>query len=166
MQANLERIRERREQDGDRGFTLIELLIVIVILGILAAIVVFAVQNLGKSSSQASCSSDQKTVEIAAETYKAQIGVYPGGTVPSSIHVTPATSADGLVGKVAGEATDIDKLLGTATSNSNTLGPWLKDVPVNTNHYAVGLKGSAGTIVIFNGSGTSASVATCNAVTQ
>ena len=47
---------ERRR--GTRAFTLIELLIVIVILGILAAIVVFAVQNLTSSSSQASCGSD------------------------------------------------------------------------------------------------------------
>ena len=52
MQASLERLRKRREEEGDEGFTLIELLIVIVILGILAAIVVFAVQNLTSSSSQ------------------------------------------------------------------------------------------------------------------
>ena len=49
MQDTLERLRSRRAELGDQGgFTLIELLIVIVILGILAAIVVFAV--LGKTT--------------------------------------------------------------------------------------------------------------------
>ena len=79
MQASLERLRRRREEEGDEGgFTLIELLIVIVILGILAAIVVFAVQNLTGSSTKASCGSDYKTVETAVEAYKAQLGDYPG----------------------------------------------------------------------------------------
>src|SRR5262245_21559667 len=77
MQATLERLRQRREERGDEGgFTLIELLIVIVILGILAAIVVFAVQNLTSQSAKASCGSDYKTVETAMETYKAQVGHY------------------------------------------------------------------------------------------
>src|ERR1700758_3177803 len=76
VQATLERLRERREQRGDEGgFTLIELLIVVVILGILAAIVVFAVQNLTGSAAKSSCGADYKTVETAAEAYKAQEGV-------------------------------------------------------------------------------------------
>ena len=55
MQASLERLRQRREEGREGGFTLIELLIVIVILSILAAIVVFAVQNLTSQSAIASC---------------------------------------------------------------------------------------------------------------
>lgn len=86
MQASLERLRRRREELGDEGgFTLIELLIVIVILGILAAIVVFAVQNLTGSSVQASCRSDFKTVESALETYKAQLGAYPTGATSGAV---------------------------------------------------------------------------------
>src|ERR1700722_9045033 len=81
MQASLERLRRRREEiDGEGGFTLIEILIVIVILGILAAIVVFAVQNLTSSSATASCGSDYKTTATAAEAHKAQMGGYPNAT--------------------------------------------------------------------------------------
>jgi general secretion pathway protein G len=61
---------------SEGGFTLIELLIVIVILGIPAAIVVFAVQNLAGSSAKSSCGADYKTVETGPEAaYKAQVGV-------------------------------------------------------------------------------------------
>ena len=116
MQATLERLHERREERGDEGgFTLIELLIVIVILGILAAIVVFAVQNLSSSSSKASCGSDQKTVETAVEAYKAQVGVYPGGTLPTGVTVgTPSTAAVGSYPAAA--AVGIDDLMSTYNS--------------------------------------------------
>ncbi len=102
MQASLERLRRRREDpESEGGFTLIELLIVIVILGILAAIVVFAVQNLSGQSSQAACGSDYKTVETAAEGYKAQIGVLPGRRASQQLgcragrHFTPPAAPSG-----------------------------------------------------------------------
>ena len=64
------RIREvKRDQSG---FTLIELLIVIVILGVLAAIVVFAVSAFNKNGQQAACKADFKNVEIADEAYFAK----------------------------------------------------------------------------------------------
>lgn len=109
MQASLERLRQRREELGDEGgFTLIELLIVIVILGILAAIVVFAVQNLTQQSATAACQSQYKTVETAMEAYKAQIGSYP------------ATGDTALTTTLEGTATGLD---------GSTDGPWLKDAP-------------------------------------
>jgi prepilin-type N-terminal cleavage/methylation domain-containing protein len=60
------------ERRRESGFTLIELLIVIVILGILAAIVVFAVGNTGKDSAKSACKSDAKTLETAQESYYAE----------------------------------------------------------------------------------------------
>ena len=88
MRASREQLRKRRAENGDEGgFTLIELLIVVVILGILAAIVVFAVQSLTSRVPQASCGSDYKTVETALEAYKAQMGNYPTGGGTATEHL-------------------------------------------------------------------------------
>ena len=77
-----ERYREiqMRRADGEspeHGFTLIELLIVIVVLGILAAIVVFSLTGVTGQSTQAACTSNGKTIEVAADAYQAEVGSYP-----------------------------------------------------------------------------------------
>jgi general secretion pathway protein G len=70
MKNNLmARLRGQRE---DEGFTLIELLIVIVILGILAAIVVFSVSGVQNNSKTSACQTNVKTVDTALEAYYAQ----------------------------------------------------------------------------------------------
>lgn len=61
---------------NDEGFTLIELLIVIVILGILAAVVVFAVGGITEKGETSACKADKKTLEVAVEAYYAQEGDY------------------------------------------------------------------------------------------
>jgi general secretion pathway protein G len=59
---------------ADHGFTLIELLIVIVILGVLAGVTVFAVQAFNNEGKEAACLADKKNVEVAAEAYYAKKG--------------------------------------------------------------------------------------------
>lgn len=61
---------------SDIGFTLTELLIVIVILGVLTGIVVFAVGAFSDRGEIAACKADMKTVESASEAYRAQAGNY------------------------------------------------------------------------------------------
>jgi general secretion pathway protein G len=70
----LQRLRDARR--NDEGFTLIELLIVIVILGVLAGIVVFAVNGITDRGQLAACRADVKTVQVASEAYYAKNGSF------------------------------------------------------------------------------------------
>ncbi|WP_281205431.1 prepilin-type N-terminal cleavage/methylation domain-containing protein [Streptomyces sp. Isolate_45] len=74
-----------RRQDG---FTLIELLVVIVILGVLAAIVVFSVRGLGDKGRGSAVAADAATLRTAEESFCAKHGHY--GTVDD-------LKADGLL---------------------------------------------------------------------
>lgn len=57
-----------------KGFTLVELLVVIVILGILAAVVVFAVNGISDKGQTAACDTDKQTLRTAVEAYRAKNG--------------------------------------------------------------------------------------------
>ena len=70
----IQRLQEKR---NEQGFTLIELLIVIIVLGILAAIVVFAVGNTRSEAAQNACKTEQKSFQLAAESVKTKTGSYP-----------------------------------------------------------------------------------------
>ncbi len=90
------------------GFTLIELLIVIVIIGILAAIVVFSVSGVSNKGASAACNQTLDETQVAVEAFYAQTGAYPASlaaVVPSFIKTLPSltgvtfsyASATGLV---------------------------------------------------------------------
>jgi prepilin-type N-terminal cleavage/methylation domain-containing protein len=79
---------EVQEEKQDKGFTLVELLIVIVILGILATVTVFAVRGITDQGKASTCKADSKTLQTAYEAYVAQYGgstipVTPGGVLPA-----------------------------------------------------------------------------------
>jgi type II secretion system protein G len=96
-----------KNRTEDKGFTLIELLIVIVILGILATVTVFAVGGITSRGQDSACAAERKTVEVALEAYFAQNGSYP------------ATQA-GLVGQFLREApTNHTTALGVITATGD-----------------------------------------------
>lgn len=98
MYTLVDRIQQARK--NQKGFTLIELLMVIVILGILAGVVVFAVNGIQDRGAKAACKADVKNVEVAMEANYAQTGVYPADSpddatakaavVPKFLHSWPA----------------------------------------------------------------------------
>lgn len=68
---------------SDRGFTLVEILIVIVILGILATVVVFAVRGTASQAASNACANEAKSMNSAFETYLAQ----------EKVRIVPASGA-------------------------------------------------------------------------
>ncbi|MFL6238892.1 MAG: type II secretion system protein [Actinomycetes bacterium] len=72
--AITQKIREARQNES--GFTLIELLIVIIVLGILAAVVLFALGTFKSDSASAACKTDGKDVETAETAYFAKHNAY------------------------------------------------------------------------------------------
>src|SRR3954462_6486583 len=61
----------RDARRNEAGFTLIELLIVIVILGVLAAIVVFSVRGITDRGATAACKANVSSINTAVEAYYA-----------------------------------------------------------------------------------------------
>ncbi|RKZ02663.1 hypothetical protein DRQ21_08055 [Candidatus Fermentibacteria bacterium] len=61
-----------------KGFTLIELMIVVVIIGILAAIAIPKFEDVTNSARYAACRSNLRNIAGALEFYAAENGNYPG----------------------------------------------------------------------------------------
>lgn len=110
----IDRLRARLDAGRqDDGFTLIELLIVIVILGILAAIVVFAVGGITDKGQTSACSGDKKTLQTAEESYFANKDAGNGSY---------GSMAQLVSSKSLAEASTLHSITVAADSKSYTIG--------------------------------------------
>lgn len=128
-----------RPRNTENGFTLVELLIVIIVLGILAAIVVFAVGSTRGNAIQSSCATRVRSIKESAEAVRAKTDTYPAGTIDDT------TAANPLVAPQAGAL--------------------LKEWPTSSDFVLryVGSGGTSYTVDVYKSDGTT-SVASCSAL--
>ena len=95
----------RSSKQTTRGFTLIELLIVVVIIGILAAIAIPKFGNTKERAVVASMKSDLRNLASAQESYWVEARTYYNGAVPAAgfpFQVSPGVTITIVTGTDAG----------------------------------------------------------------
>ena len=114
----------------NKGFTLVEILIVVIILGILAAIVIPQFTEASNDARESSLRTDLQTIRSQVELYKIQhLDEYPGETAAGN-NVIEVAAADFVT-----DLTNLSNVEGNQAQGVGegpvTLGPYLQSFPRN-----------------------------------
>ncbi|UCF00052.1 MAG: type II secretion system protein [Planctomycetota bacterium] len=110
------------------GFTLVEILIVVVILGILAAIVIPQFTSASTEAKEAALVSDIQSIRSQIELYKIQHNdVLPGEVLQSDGTITAATAVS-FVNSMTSKTNQYGEVGTTAT---HRFGPYMQKIPGN-----------------------------------
>jgi general secretion pathway protein G len=116
------------QRSNNKGFTLVEILIVVIILGILAAIVIPQFSNASTDAKKNSLMSQLQTMRSQMELYKLQHNdQLPTKLAAAGLH--GGTGAEADWDQLTGQ-TDVSGTSGTATAQK--YGPYLQQVPANS----------------------------------
>ena len=128
--STYQRLKRQKDAGEISGFTMIEVLIVIVVLGILAAVVIFALGGITGKSALASCEADGATVSTALAAFNAQNPSFAGTTTYTQADLLPSSTGGTAVGVIGG--------------------PYILSWPSNLPHYAFQLT-AAGVLQVSTG---------------
>ena len=128
-----------------KGFTLVEILIVVIILGILAAIVIPQFTSASAEARISNLATNLQSVRSQILLYKTQHNeIYPGSTSDAT-----------LFGQQMTQYSDVTGAVSTTPSSSYPFGPYLQAVPVNP------ISGSS-TVTVVDAGGTAFPVPTAD----
>lgn len=111
-----------------RGFTLVEILIVVVLLGVLAAIVIPAVGNSATSARETTLSMDLSLLRRFIPVYTSQHGEVPPGYPGGDLSAMPTEDAFVAQATLSSDSGGQTAARGTPGFR---LGPYLSNIPVN-----------------------------------